>query len=232
MDSEKEVKLLSLVDILEPLSVEETNRLRQRMPVLRLERGQTLYTPRYAAGVVFLLLEGRIRLYKVAGGQELTLEVIEVGTMFGEVAFAARPQGAYAEALEPSRVGVVSLDSLGSLVRDRPEVALKIIGLLSERLHLYGSRMADIGLKEVPARLASLILRLVESEGIVTGEGHYKIPTRYTHEQLATMIGAKRVAVTRAFSKFRKIGALELDRRYICVRDAGALERAAGGELG
>ena len=230
MDLEKEAKLFSLVDILEPLSAEEADRFRQRIPDLYLERGQILYTPRYTAEVVFLLLEGRMRLYKVVGGQELTLDVVEVGTMFGEVAFATRSQGAYAEALEPSRVGLVGLESIGRLVRSKPEVGLKIIELLSERLHLYGSRMADIGLKEVPARLASLILRLVQSEGIVTGEGRYKIPTRYTHEQLATMIGAKRVAVTRAFSKLKETGALELDRRYIYVRDAGALEIAAEGE--
>ena len=230
METEKEAKLFSLVDILEPLTVEETSRLRQRIPDLYLERGQTLYTPRYTAEVVFLLLEGRIRLYKVVGGQELTLDVIEVGTMFGEMAFATRSQGAYAEALEPSRIGLMGLDSLRRLVYDRPAVGLKIIELLSERLYLYGGRIADIGLKEVPARLASLILRLVESEGIVTGEGRYKIPTRYTHEQLATMIGAKRVAVTRAFSQLKETGALELDRRHICVRDTGALEIAAGGE--
>lgn len=232
MVSEKEAKLLSLVDILEPLSVEETNRLGRRIPDVRLERGQILFTPRYTSEVIFLLLEGRIRLYKVVGGRELTLDVVEAGTMFGEVSFAGQPQGAYAEALERSRVAFVGLDQVRRLAHDRPEVGLKIIERLSARLHLYANRMTDIGIKEVPARLASLILRLAESEGLVTGEGHYKIPTRYTHEQLATMIGAKRVAVTRAFAKLKEIGALELNRRYIYVRDVRALELAAAGEQG
>jgi hypothetical protein len=38
----------------------------------------------------------------------------------------------------------------------------------------------------------SLILLLVEKEGILTGDKRYRIRTRYTHEELAAMIGAGR----------------------------------------
>jgi CRP-like cAMP-binding protein len=137
-------------------------------PGIKLEQGQILYGPSHFSKVLFLLLEGSIRIYKTVGAQELTLEMIKAGTMFGQATLAARPQGAYAEAMEPSRVALLGLDVLKRLVHDKPEVALKIMELLSERLHLYESQMADIGLKEVPARLAGLILRLCESEGVVS----------------------------------------------------------------
>jgi CRP/FNR family transcriptional regulator len=87
--------------------------------------------------------------------------------------------------------------------------------------------MTDIALKEVPARLANLILDLIQSEGVVTHQGHYKIPTHYTHEQLATMIGAKRVAVTRAFGRLQNAGCVWLWRRQIYVLDLAALRRWA-----
>jgi CRP/FNR family transcriptional regulator, cyclic AMP receptor protein len=99
--------------------------------------------------------------------------------------------------------------------------------LLSNSLLSYRNKLVDIGLKAVPARLASLILHLIESEGVVTAEGTYKIPTRYTHEQLATMIGAKRPAVTRAFGELQRDTAVQLRRRYIHVRDMDALEYLA-----
>jgi hypothetical protein len=57
----------------------------------------------------------------------------------------------------------------------------------------------------VLARLASLILRLADKEGVVTNDG-VMIPTRYTHDRLGTMIGAKRVAVSRAFNLLRQTG--------------------------
>jgi CRP/FNR family transcriptional regulator len=163
------------------------------------------------------------------GGREITLGVVRAGGMFGEAALTAgRCQGAYAQAMEPSEVALMSLDTFHRLVRDRPEVGLKAMELLSERLAFCEDRMADIGLKEVPARLAGLVLLLCESEGVVTVEG-YRILTRYTHEQLGAMIGSKRVATTRALSELRKIGAVELKHRHIYVRDVKALEHAAGG---
>jgi CRP/FNR family cyclic AMP-dependent transcriptional regulator len=79
----------------------------------------------------------------------------------------------------------------------------------------------------VPARLASLILQLVESDGIVTGKGRYRLSTHYTHEQLALMIGAKRVAVSRAMKGLREAGAVETGRQRIEVKDAEELGRIA-----
>jgi CRP/FNR family transcriptional regulator len=133
--------------------------------------------------------------------------------------------------MQSSEIALMSHDTLCRLVRDKPEVGLRAMELLSERLSFCEDRMADIGLKEIPARLAGLILHLVQSEGVVTAEG-YQISTRYTHEQLGAMIGSKRVAVTRAFTKLQEAGALELKRRYIYVTDVKVLELSAGGGQG
>jgi CRP-like cAMP-binding protein len=61
----------------------------------------------------------------------------------------------------------------------------------------------------------------------MTHEGP-QIPTHYTHQQLAMMIGSSRETVTRAFTKLQKTGAVELRRRHIYVRYTEALKRAAG----
>ena len=57
---------------------------------------------------------------------------------------------------------------------------------------MYENRLEDLTLKEVPARLASLLLMLSEGEGVMTPDKQIKIPTHYTHEPLGTMIGANR----------------------------------------
>jgi len=86
---------------------------------------------------------------------------------------------------------------------------------------------ADVAAKEVMGRLASVLLMLVESEGVVTPEG-YRIPTRYTHQQIASMIGANREATTRAFGRLQEAGGVELKERYVFVTDVDALKRASG----
>ena len=83
--------------------------------------------------------------------------------------------------------------------------------------------------KDVSARLASLILRLLDAEGVVSREG-YTIPTRYTHVQLGSMIGARRAAVTNAFNHLREAGVVETTQGRIRVNDAEALKQAAARE--
>jgi CRP/FNR family transcriptional regulator len=160
--------------------------------------------------------------------RELTLVTVEAGTVFGEMALTAQQmQGAYAQAMEPSEISVMRRADLERLMLEKPEVGLQISHLLSERLRRYETRIEDLTLKDIHARLASLILLLCEGEGVMT-RTDIKIPHHYTHERLGTMIGANREAVTRAFAKLQDEGAVELRRRLIHVSDIETLRRVSG----
>ena len=226
------MELLSRVDIFESLSKEEVreilDELLQRNAEINLRSGEVFYTPREPDGKLFILTKGRVRIYKMEASREFTLEMVDAGTVFGEVAFTPHAlRDAYAEAMEPSILLAMDRAEVERLIQRNPQVGIRIISLLSERLHYYETRMQDVTLKEVPARLASLILFLIESEG-VKRTGEISIPTRYSHEHLGTMIGANREAVTRAFGRLQDEGALQIRRRLIYVDDLEALERAAG----
>jgi CRP/FNR family transcriptional regulator len=232
MNEAEQVELLSGVDIFEGFSEEEVREilrdLLRRNAEITLQAGEVFYTPREPDGKLFILKQGRVRIYKTEGSREFTLEMVDAGTIFGEVAFTPhRLRDAYAEAMEPSILLAMERSDVEHLIREKPLVGLRMISLLSERLHYYETRMEDVTLKGVPERLASLILFLVESEGVQT-PGEIRIPTRYTHEHLGTMIGANREAVTRAFGRLQDEGAVQLRRRLIYVEDAEALERTAG----
>ena len=228
MTLQRQVRLLSMVDILGPLSGEELEDLARRVPDTHLEEGDVLYSPQDGKERLFVLKEGRVQVYEVdRGGEEVTLSVIEGGNDFGEMALTGQSlEGVYVRALAPSTVVSLKREELEGLIVKKPEVGLRLVQELAQRLRASERRYADVVGKGVPARLATLILTLVESEGVVSSES-YKIPTRYTHEQLASMIGCRRVAVSRAFSKLRESGAVQTRDRRIVVRDLGALKGLA-----
>ena len=227
--SAERIRLLSLVDIFEPLSEQEIERLNGQLPDRSLERGEIFYGPQDRSERLFLLQKGKIRIFRTTPeGRELTLAVVEAGTVFGEMALTGQQlEGAYAQAMEPSQVSTMAREDLERLVLEKPEVGLKIMQVLSERLRRYETRLEDVTMKDVRSRLAGIIVLLVESEGVRTGTG-YRIPAHYTHERLGTMIGANRVAVTRAFGLLQDEGVVELRRRLIFVSDIEALRRSAG----
>jgi CRP/FNR family transcriptional regulator, cyclic AMP receptor protein len=147
--------------------------------------------------------------------------------VFGEMALTAQQlEGAYAQAMEPSEVSTMLRADLERLVLEKPEVGLQIMHVLSERLRRQETRLEDATMKDVRSRLAGIIALLVESEGVRTGTG-YRIAAHHTHQQLGDMIGANRVAITRAFGLLQDEGVVELRRRLIHVTDIEALKRVA-----
>ena len=226
---QEQIRLLTLVDIFEPLSRDEIEAIQWKHLNTSVAEGEIFYTPMDLCETLFVLQRGRVRLYRATPqGREFTIAVVGSGTIFGEMALTGqRLRNCYAQAVEESEVSAMCRADVERLILDKPQVGLQLVHLLSDRLSTYETRLEDIALKEVPARLASFILQLVESEGVMTAEGP-RIPTRYTHRQLATMIGSSRETVTRAFTKLQKAGAVELRRRHIYVKDTEALEWAAG----
>ena len=228
MPLEEEVHVLSRAETLDPLSEEDLRGLLERKRDINLDSGETFFSPEDTTEKLFILKKGRVRIFRQSEGRELTLAEIEPGMMFGEMALTAqRIRGSYAQAIEPSVLISMSRTDLEHIIEENPQVGTRLLHLLSERLAAYESRMEDLTLKDVPARLANLILLLSEGEGVMTRQD-IKIPHHYTHERLGTMIGANREAVTRAFGLLQDQGAVELRRRLIHIKDMEALRRVAG----
>jgi CRP/FNR family cyclic AMP-dependent transcriptional regulator len=225
---EEKVRLLSMVDIFEPLAREEMEELAHRALDIRLSQGDDLRTPQEGEGRLYALKEGRVQLYvPLPYDGEITLSVVEAGSIFGEVVLTDERLGTvYARALVPSLVCILKTEDVEQLIQSNPQVGLAMVRMLSGRLREAEVRLAELAYQQIPARLANLILRLSASEGIMTPEG-IRIPTPYTHQQLGTMIGAKREAVTRAMIGLREQGAVEVVDRCIHLRDHEALEREA-----
>ena len=203
----EEIRLLSMVDILGPLSEEELEDLAKRAPDTFLEQDDILYSPKEGTERLFILKEGRVQLYEVdQSGEEIILSVVEDGNVFGEMALTGQSlKGLYVRALTPSTVVSLRREDLEHLIMKRPEVGLRLVQELAEKLRVSERRYADMVGKDVPARLATQILTLVDSEGVVSSES-YRIPNHYTHERLASMIGCKRVAVTAPSASSRREG--------------------------
>ena len=179
MSPDQEARIFSGVDVLEPLSEEELDDLARRLQDTRLGKGEFLYGPQDRGEGLFVLKEGRVRVYTTDHeGGEFTVEVLGAGTVFGEMSLGPRRlRTTYAQAVEPSLVASLKREDLEGLIRSKPEVGVRLVRLLSERLGLAQNRLADLASKGVAARLASLILYLAESEGVADDEGRYDIPT-------------------------------------------------------
>jgi CRP/FNR family transcriptional regulator len=220
---------MSLVDVLEPLSEEELRMLARRCAGISVPDGEEFYRPDEHDGGLFFVLEGSVRVYLATpSGKEVTLTLLGSGTALWARRLELVDEGAmHARAVGPTALAFLGREDLERLVLNKPEVGLRMMDLLAERLAESNERMAEVARKEVLPRLAGQVLRLLEGEGVVDRQGGQRLPTAYSHEELGTMIGANRVTVTRALGRLQDGGVVELKRRRIHVRDPEALRRIA-----
>jgi CRP-like cAMP-binding protein len=222
---------LSWVEFLAPLSEAEMVTLLRGANFVRLEDGEEMVVgPQEHAERMLLVVAGQLQVYEVSLSteRELTVWVAGDGTAVGATGMVPRwTRDLHLRTLESSLVCSVGREDLEAVVRANPEVGLRLARTLANQLQLMEDRWADMVEKEVSERLAGLIYMLVESVGVMTREGPM-IPTRYTHKQLASMVGSQREAVTRAFAGLQECGAIAVKGRRVYVRDFDALRRHAG----
>ncbi len=206
---------LRKIDIFRDLSHEEMEMVDRTTRMTTVEKGRTIYRQDDRAPGLFLLKMGRVRLSRIGpGGKKLELAILEPGTFFGEMPLLGeRMRNAYAEAAEDCLLCVMSQHDIERLVLAHPQVGLGMIAVLSRRLAESEARLEDLAYRSVPARLASVLLRLGEG-GAVEG---------ITHEELGDMVGAYRETVTKTLNEFQAAGYLKLSRRRIQILDPSGL---------
>lgn len=145
-------------------------------------------------------------------GKEIRIAVLQPGDFFGEVALMdGGTRSTDAIAAENSELLVLERDDLLQFLRARPEIALRLIVVLSRRLRDDAQIVKDAVFLDVPARLANVIIKLAEEYGREDGD-RLVIDSRFTQTDLAAMIGATRESVNRSLAEYEDMGVLEYRR--------------------
>jgi CRP/FNR family transcriptional regulator, cyclic AMP receptor protein len=212
------------VDIFQDLSPEEVDILGQRAPMRQVAAGTIFYSPLEPTEVLFILKAGRVRLYRLsADGKALTTAILEAGTVFGEMALLGQGlTGSYAEAMSACVLCLMSRADVITLLLGDPRIAFRITEILGRRLIEAEQRWAEFAFHNLPERMAALLLRLAQ-ETRPRFFGSSQIEVRYTHEQLAEMIGTHRETATKILNEFRAAGWVDLRRGKIIILDRAGL---------
>ncbi len=190
-------------------------------------RGDMLFSEGEKAEGFYVILSGRVKIYKVSmEGKEQILHIFGEGEIFGEVpVFAGGNYPAHAETLEKGRVLFFSRNDFVALVKNEPALALNMLSVLSLRLRRFTHMVEDLSLKEVPGRLAAHLLYLGERN-----PGKDILELEITKSQLAGLLGTIPETLSRILSRMIQQRILQVDGRSIRVLDRDTLQALADGE--
>ncbi len=219
---------LKEVDIFQDLSPEEIDTLGKRTPMQTVEAGTIFYSPEERSEVLFILKAGRVRLYRLSReGKALTTTIVESGTIFGEMAILGQGMhDSYAEALTPCVLCLMSRHDVKHLLLSDPRIALRVRETMGRRLLEAERRLSDFAFKSLPERIATVLATLAEREpsGFSAWPRRWtRSEVRFTHEQLAEMVGTHRETATKVLNDWRAQGLIELKRGKVVLLDLEAL---------
>ncbi|WP_322489011.1 Crp/Fnr family transcriptional regulator [Chloroflexus sp.] len=222
------VHYLRTIDIFCDLDPSEIELLGRQTPMQRVPAGTVFFSPEQRAEVLFLLKEGRVRIYRLSpDGKVLTTAILEERTIFGEMTLLGQQlHSHYAEALTPCLLCLMSRDDVKRLLLSDPRIATRIVEILGQRLVSAEQRLSDFVFKNLPQRLASLLLQLSQApKPRLFRPSSAQREISLTHEALAEMVGAYRETVTKILNELRGQGLIELRRGRIILLDEDGLRR-------
>jgi len=192
---------------------------------MSLDKGQTIFFAGDAGNGFYLVRSGRVKIFKSSfSGKEHILHVFGFGEAFGEVAvFAGDNFPASAITLEPAELLFFPRKEFLKLLAQEPELALQMLALLSKRLRSFVSKVEELSLKEVPARLAGHFLLLAASGA--TDRFHLDL----SKTELSKYLGTIPETLSRVLQKMEEQGLIRGNGAVIEIMDMPGLEEIAGG---
>jgi CRP/FNR family transcriptional regulator, cyclic AMP receptor protein len=215
---------LAKMPLFSELTDEERARLAALLRARRYARGEVIFLEGDEGTALCLIAEGRIRIQLTGtDGREVVIAVYGPGEIFGEMALLdGEPRSADAIAQEPSRVFWLQRDDFQAFLEDHPRAAMKMLAALSRRLRHTTRVVQDATFRDVPARLARVLMDLVARDGQPAEDG-IRIETRMTQSDLASRVGASRETVNRALRGFEEHGWIRWEGSRIVILDPDGL---------
>jgi CRP-like cAMP-binding protein len=186
----------------------------------KIDRGEILLLEGETDEVLYFVASGAVKIFKTsAEGKEQILGIARPGDSFNDVAvFDGGPNLSAAQAMGPVVIYGIRKANLEAIIRDYPQVATNVTGVLATRVRYLVSLVEDLSFKHVIGRIAKVLLQY--ASGTEMGQ-------RLTQQEMAAMTGTVREVVGRSLKVLEQEGAIKLDHHRIIIADREALMKMA-----
>ena len=175
---------------------------------------------------VFVLCAGRVKLSTSSrDGKTIITKISDGGDILGlNAVISNRPYEVTAEMMEPGQANFIPRDSFLQMLKDFPEVAVRVAQQLSRNYYTAYEEIRTLGLAASPSeKFAKLLLSW--SSKSTSEDGSAQVKLTLTHEEVAEIIGTTRETVSRLFSEFKKKQLMQLKGATLVIRSRMALKK-------
>jgi CRP-like cAMP-binding protein len=220
------VSLLERVPVFETLAPDDLGRVAEVAVPRRFSNGQVIFREGDESDTCYVVAEGHARAIREHGdGRTIALARFGPGDIFGELAmFDDERRSATVEALDDLHALAILGHDMRRLLREHPDIAVKLVIALGRRLRAANERLARQSFQTVQSRVASVLIGLIEQQKREGGGDHDVLVTA-TQAELAQLAGSSRESASRFLAVLERAGIVTQGRGKLTVHDPSALQR-------
>ncbi|NOU20887.1 MAG: Crp/Fnr family transcriptional regulator, partial [Methyloglobulus sp.] len=200
---------LKKIPFLSRLSDEVLITLAERAKSVKYPKQTMVVTEGDETSSLFIILSGKVRVFSSDDkSKEVTLLIQEPGSYFGEIALLTdEPRSASVMTLEQTVCAVISKSDFINWLMNYPDVAISLLGVLSDKIRQLTDKVREMALSNVYERTVKTLQDMAVVEGNVS-----VIRNRPTQQELASMVGASREMINKVMHELTKGG-------YVVIED-------------
>jgi CRP-like cAMP-binding protein len=220
--------LLARVSLFAGLDRKELDALAAVARTKPLRSRELLFHKGDEGGQVYLVVSGKLKALTTSKeGDDVVFSILGPGEVFGEIALlAATQRTATVTAIDACELLVIDRRDFLSFLRSHPEVSIKLLVVLAERLKRVSELVEDTLFLNLPVRLAKKFASLACRYGEPI-DGGVRINLKLSQEEWGDLVGATRESINKQLRAWSQEGIIEVDKGFVLIRQPERLEKLA-----
>lgn len=190
------------VPIFSSLNYEHLKQIAQLIEHRTYNKGDVLLRENDLGDCIIIINEGSAKALRYTqDGREQILHVLMAGDFFGEQFLFSNQRASYSvEALEEVAICLLTKTDFKKLLSSNPDIAMKVIEELGNRLVRLENSMKRIGVKSIDSRIGQLLIDFSHKYGKTTEAG-IEIHLPLSREGMSNYLGIARETMSRKLSQ-------------------------------
>ena len=207
--------MLETISVFSCLSEKEIQDLETEAVKKRFPKNTVLFSEGDETDSLYVISKGKVKaVITDENGREIVLSIFGSGEYFGEMAFIDDDhRSATILTKEPVQALVISRDVIKRVLVSNPDFAFNLLKGMVARLRQANHQIEGLALKDVYGRIARLFAQYATTE-----DGETVLEERFTHQEVANMIGSSREMVSRIFKELIVGEYISVDKQQITIK--------------
>jgi len=205
---------LSKIELFAGLSAGALSELSQLMKPVHFKKNSLAISQGGTTRSLFLITSGRLKVFaNTEEGDQTIFSFVSAGDFFGELSLLDdAPHSASVIAVEDSTGFSLSHSHFCTFLENHPEICPHLLKALITRIRQMDETICNLSSRDIYGRLVQILYQEAEpqTDGTLMTE-------RFTHQDLAEMIGSSREMVSRIFTDLKKGGYISVDQKRIIL---------------